>query len=773
MGDNLYIDYWQTVLPTIIAQFKAGNQTVQLEVKGLEQFGERKSYYANFRIVNGSLEIPKNAYAQGRDLHQVLLANDYFRENLANSTIQVTITKSLELKMEILENSAPDFFTEEDFEQLAKFEKERLAEDNAEHKITYEILKGSYNKVEYWAKQVLGKLFKEGVVNLRKRPTNQASRFESYQWAKIYPNKQAAAAVLLAYTVTIDTDEQFVVKIDTVGLNENDERRQKYLEVRGDYYKSAIVKILPADQVLDKGWKHLIDLTATIITNLKPAFESLQSALNGLSSKSDSASNSSVSAIPLNTILYGPPGTGKTYNTINKAIAIANPTFEIEKATRLELKAEYERLTSEGQIAFITFHQSMSYEDFIEGIKPDISKGEKEISYVIEDGIFKRLCKKAYQEASVEDNFAEAYSKLLQEIEENDNALVLKTLKREKEFTIYENSKRNLRFHANTEKAYEGVITQDYIRTYLQTGELADWPSYTKAVGEYLRANFGYKSLQKSNERNYVLIIDEINRGNVSQIFGELITLIEDDKRFGKNEALAVTLPYSKASFCVPSNLYIVGTMNTADRSVEALDTALRRRFVFEPMLPEEQLLSSQRIIARFFDKYHDYEWEDEEYRHAASNLYNLLGIDPSFEKNVRQDVDTEMADEDKVMALSNDLFKGLNFQKLLTTINHRLETLLSKDHTIGHAWLMNVYSLEDLQGAFKHKILPILQEFFYNDYVKIGLVLGKYFVEARPAGSPFANFDEELASEYVDKTIYNLKDPFVLSTEDFISIYQ
>ena len=109
----------------------------------------------------------------------------------------------------------------------------------------------------------------------------------------------------------------------------------------------------------------------------------------------------------------------------------------------------------------------------------------------------------------------------------------------------------------------------------------------------------------------------------------------------------------------------------------------------------------------------------------------------------------------------------------MLSAVNQRLQVLLSKDHSIGHAWLMNVYSLEDLQGAFKHKILPILQEFFYNDYVKIGLVLGKYFVEARPAGSPFANFDEELASEYVDKTIYNLKDPFVLSTEDFISIYQ
>jgi hypothetical protein len=154
---------------------------------------------------------------------------------------------------------------------------------------------------------------------------------------------------------------------------------------------------------------------------------------------------------------------------------------------------------------------------------------------------------------------------------------------------------------------------------------------------------------------NYVLIIDEINRGNISQIFGELITLIEPDKRKGAEEALELMLPYSKEAFSVPSNLYIIGTMNTADRSVEALDTALRRRFTFEPMLPQPELL--QGLIAE------------------------------------------------------------LDLPLLLQTINSRLEVLLTKDHTIGHAWLMNVFSLEDLQGAFKNKILPLLQKYFYNNY--------------------------------------------------------
>ena len=157
-----------------------------------------------------------------------------------------------------------------------------------------------------------------------------------------------------------------------------------------------------------------------------------------------------------------------------------------------------------------------------------------------------------------------------------------------------------------------------------------------------------------------MLIIDEINRGNVSQIFGELITLIEEDKRTGEDEVLTATLPYSKKTFSVPPNLYIIGTMNTADRSVEALDTALRRRFSFEPMLPDTTKIKESPA--------------------------------------------------------------GINLPEMLNVINARLEALLSKDHTIGHAWLMKIDTMEKLQSAFKNKILPLLQEFFYNDYAKIGL---------------------------------------------------
>jgi 5-methylcytosine-specific restriction protein B len=198
----------------------------------------------------------------------------------------------------------------------------------------------------------------------------------------------------------------------------------------------------------------------------------------------------------------------------------------------------------------------------------------------------------------------------------------------------------------------------------------------------------------------YVLIIDEINRGNVSQIFGELITLIEEDKRLGRAVALEVKLPYSKTSFGVPPNLYIIGTMNTADRSVEALDTALRRRFSFEEMPP----------------------------------LYDLE-------------------------ALKSPLF-GFPAGEILRAINQRIELLLDKDHLIGHAYFLNKTD-DTFITAFYKNIIPLLQEYFYGDYGKIGLVLGDGFVKKKQFDDKlFANFSSYGdTSAFTEREVYEIVD--------------
>lgn len=391
---------------------------------------------------------------------------------------------------------------------------------------------------------------------------------------------------------------------------------------------------------------------------------------------------------PLNTIFYGPPGTGKTYMAIDKAVAVADASFyKAHQHNRTAITKRFQELlitendTREKRIAFCTFHQSMSYEDFIEGIKPRLETDkDTHLQYHIQDGIFKTIA-----------------------------AL----------------------------------------------------------------ATASCHSANKVAPLPYVLIIDEINRGNVSQIFGELITLMEEDKRTGNTEALSVILPYSKKQLSIPPNLYIIGTMNTADRNIETLDTALRRRFVFGEMLPKPDLLSPQQLLNRLYNQYQDTPWDDETFRKAADGLYELLGTDAAFEYEIKDK--NEDADTGKIMELKDTLFTGVNLEKLLSAINNRLTVLLSADHTIGHAWFMDIYNLTDLQGVFKHKILPLLQEYFFNDYVKIGLVLGKPFVQAQPVAKDlFAAFDtgDDMATEYMGKTVYTLLDPFTLTLKAFRSVY-
>lgn len=305
----------------------------------------------------------------------------------------------------------------------------------------------------------------------------------------------------------------------------------------------------------------------------------------------------------LNQILYGPPGTGKTYHTVIEAIKIFDKElykgYKSGKKEYKNLKEKFDTLKSQGRIEFVTLHQSYSYEEFVEGIKPKINnnKDNTTISYEYNSGIFKELC-----------------------------------------------------IHANSDP-----------------------------------------------DNKYLLIIDEINRGNISKIFGELITLIEPNKRVtpnGKNdfketkiqgEELLVTLPYTKRQFGVPKNLYIIGTMNTADRSIASVDIALRRRFRFVEMMPKPELLEHE-------------------------GGYSIVDDN------------------------GNELYK-IDLAQLLRTLNERISYLLDPDHQIGHSYFLNLtkdengkpvdkFEESDLKDVFKYEILPLLNEYFYGDWDKIQSVL-------------------------------------------------
>lgn len=435
---------------------------------------------------------------------------------------------------------------------------------------------------------------------------------------------------------------------------------------------------------------------------------------------------------PLNQILYGPPGTGKTYNTVLKAMSIIDNTDykDVSEEQYSTLKTRFDELKQAGQIEFITFHQSYSYEEFVEGIKPYIPEWDAldnvDVKYIGENGIFKRICKKAETPIikNVDSNL---------ELNENPKiwkVSLMKTGENDIRKDCMENNRIRIGFDKYGETINDETIFDDggsrVLSAFIDKMEIGDivlscysektidaigvvtseykwnndFPQYKRyrevkwlAKGlnhNILEINNGTKftlgtvyqlnnmSLKdvldivdeqeqvtsyKDNDKPYILIIDEINRGDVSKIFGELITLIEEDKRIGNKYQMKTTLPYSKESFGVPNNLYIIGTMNTADRSIALLDTALRRRFDFEEIMPGPELLGGKVV-------------------------------------------------------------EGINLQTLLTRINERITNKYDRDHQIGHSYLMGVNTKEQLERAYKNRILPLLNEYFYNESKTVAEIL-------------------------------------------------
>ena len=446
---------------------------------------------------------------------------------------------------------------------------------------------------------------------------------------------------------------------------------------------------------------------------------------------------------PLNTILYGPPGTGKTYATFRRCVEICDQTQE--KLTRERIRSRYDELVRERRVEFITFHQSYGYEEFVEGLRPETEGAGVGFRLEVRDGVLKRIADRA-RSAPAADPLKRRFFKMeLRDQEVFDECMkdgcvrfdgfgdqdwsdprygtydaVINRIP--KLYPKHEDTKRW--WNSTSIATFRGLVNRDDIVVvpegkgkYRAVGEIvgdyqydseSSWPhrravrwlwmaaGKSRPVGDFQNRRLGGQRVhelaadrpegllkylgKETNPPPYVLVIDEINRANIAKVMGELITLLEEDKREGADNEIAVTLPHSEGRFTLPANLHVLGTMNTADRSIALLDTALRRRFVFEEMTPK---------------------------------------LDPALFPGTES--------------------TGVDLPKALGAMNDRLEWLLDRDHLIGHAWFLDAKSRQEVDEVMRRKVIPLIAEYFYDDWEKVRAVLGgtEAFLQRQKLDSP------------------------------------
>jgi 5-methylcytosine-specific restriction enzyme B len=787
-------------------------------------------------------------------------------------------------------------FTSDHFKLLNKWKGQKRDESNPEQNRAYEELKEAYSVTEAWAQKVRAELFPVGHLEIRKRPTNQGNSFNHYNWARIYPSPESPKE--LAYTVGIDAIHGFVVKIDTVGLDDLDATRQAYLRLRGTHDNtSPFVATLPAADGLGKSLDELVAWSVEAIRDFKlrydevvaklnlgktlsdedllkhfdgkPAFQTFRASWSqqdktlfcrlartvhsagldwwhmgrgiqvrfgrknpgseravrvlgvirgtrtrtiswrmelgempklkhkpltlelvekieaALSSERDSlgdwqvlrterpglwpdelrddpvdpeespdeetedATDSDVVRQPINRIYYGPPGTGKTYE-LSKLLK-----REYEQAMTSLSSEEWREQFIAARIAHLTWWEGVAASLYALGGKAKVGqihahpfiqaiaavKGRNQNvkqtlwgtlqNHTIEDSktvnikmrlvpaIFDKTADSVWQFAG---DWQETCSDLIETIKAYQAGAPSSGTVQRYSFVTFHQS-----------YGYEEFV--EGLRPVLSDDAEAGAVQYEIRSGVFKEL---CRRARSAPNQRFAMVIDEINRGNISKILGELLTLIEPDKREGAENAVFVTLPYSGERFSVPANLDIIGTMNTADRSLALLDTALRRRFEFVPVMPDAR----------------------DEPGAPLAGLRVRLGE------------------------------QVIDIPRLLDAINQRIEALYDRDHCIGHAYFTSLAKVPDgderlvaLQQVFSTRIRPLLEEYFFEDWQKIRLVLAD---NQKPAAAQFVlehqdqeddlarlfGSDHELDS-YATKRCYTVQEAAFSNPDAYIGIYQ
>lgn len=787
-----------------------------------------------------------------------------------------------------------DYFTSDHFKLLNRWKGQKRDESNPEQSRAYEDLKRAYEVTEVWAKKVKDALFPMGTVEIRKRPTNQGNNFASYNWAKIYPSPEAPKE--LAYTVGIGADDGFVVKIDTVGLEETSATRRAYLSLRGAYDNTApFVAKLSAAEGLDKsldeltawsvdairGFRQRYDEVAATLNlgkvlsdedllrhfDSKPAFQTFRAswspqdkamfcrlaravhaagldwwhmgkniqvrfgrknpgseravgvlgvvrgtrarkltwtrAVGGIpklhrevltdgllgrievalanerdaldewlaadverpglwpdqlrddpldpdeDTDDDEAGAADQGRQPINRIYYGPPGTSKTYE-LSKLLQ-REYEQDITTVSGDEWRSQFiadeiaSRKWWEGAVmALHDLGGKATVSQLLEHPFTRAIAGTKGRTENVRQTLWATLQERTVEESTtvksklrfspqVFDKSTESVWRLAGDWREACGELLAVVDRYRAGAPSSEKVRRYsfVTFHQSYgyEEFVEGL--RPVLGTDGNTGEV----QYEIRSGVFKEL---CRRARSAPDQRFAMVIDEINRGNISKIFGELITLIESDKREGAANAIAVTLPYSGDHFSVPANVDIIGTMNTADRSLALLDTALRRRFEFVPLMPDA--------------------------RDSAGAP--LAGLRVSAGDQV------------------------IDIPRLLNAINQRIEALYDRDHCIGHAYFTPLAKVADgderlvaLQQIFSTRILPLLEEYFFEDWQKIRLVLAdNQKLEAAQFIIELGNHDGELLrlfgpdhglDSYATKRRYAVHGAAFSNPDAYIGIYE